>query len=155
MDHGQLEQLLRAELTTLQALAGALEGEHLALLATDVAALETATATKNAAIAAHREQQAQRLAWMQTAQLAPDTPLDDLVSAAGGGAAARQLQAELAALAADCQDSNRRNGLLILRLQEQTRGALDVLRRDESGTDLYSLSGAREHRSDSRSLGKA
>jgi flagellar biosynthesis/type III secretory pathway chaperone len=76
------------------------------------------------------------------------------VRSTGDDSTSLQLQEQLASLAANCQDSNRRNGVLIVRLQERTRGALDVLRRDDS-TDLYSLSGAREHHSDGRTLGKA
>lgn len=155
VDNHQLQPLLDAELTTLQSLAAALDAEHDALLSADVRALETATAAKNSAIEAHRQQQSLRVSWMQRAQLPPDTPLRELVRSAGDDPGSLRLQEQLATLAADCQDSNRRNGVLIVRLQERTRGALDVLRRDDSATDLYSLSGAREHHNDGRTLGKA
>jgi flagellar biosynthesis/type III secretory pathway chaperone len=154
-DSQQLQQLLHTELTTLQSLAAALAAEHAALLSADVVALETATAAKNTAIQAHRDQQSLRIDWMQKAQLAADTPLRELVRSAGDDSTSLQLQEQLASLAANCQDSNRRNGVLIVRLQERTRGALDVLRRDDSTAELYSLSGAREHHNDGRTLGKA
>ncbi|MDP5071644.1 MAG: flagellar protein FlgN, partial [Congregibacter sp.] len=112
-------------------------------------------AAKNSAVVAHRTQQAQRIAWMQSLDLPPDTSLRDLVSRCGTTEANTALQSQLAALANHCQDSNRRNGGLILRLQERTRGALDVLRHEDGGPKLYSLSGSREHQSDSRTLGKA
>jgi flagellar biosynthesis/type III secretory pathway chaperone len=152
---GQLQALLQAELGTLRTLKTSLEAEHKALLASDVALLESATAEKNVAVQAHRRQQEQRLSWMNALGISIDSTLADIVSQCGNLPAAAALQAELAALAADCHDSNRLNGGLIIRLQERARGALDVLRRDDSGPDLYSLSGAREHHSDSRTLGKA
>jgi flagellar biosynthesis/type III secretory pathway chaperone len=64
-DSQQLQQLLHTELTTLQSLAAALDAEHAALLSADVVALETATAAKNTAIQAHRDQQSLRINWMQ------------------------------------------------------------------------------------------
>jgi len=154
-DTGQLTRLLSDELATLRALAAALDSEHNALLSSDVGALEAATTAKNTAIHAHQAQQSERLAWMQARQLSADLPPRELVRVTGDAPEALRLQAQLAELAASCQDSNRRNGVLIVRLQERTRGALEVLRKEDTGTDLYSLSGAREHRSDSRTLGKA
>jgi len=150
-----LTPLLTAELDTLRALEESLEAEHQALITSNVEDLELATTRKNAAVAAHRAQQEQRLGWMRGLGLSADSPLADLVDHFGGNEADKRLQDELASLAAHCQDNNRRNGGLILRLQERTRGALDVLRQEDAGADLYSLSGSREHQSDGRTLGKA
>jgi flagellar biosynthesis/type III secretory pathway chaperone len=150
----ELRSFLEAEHETLQALAAALAAEHEALISRDVGTLEATTATKNRCIEAHSAQQQKRLGWMQDLGLAADTALSDLVSRAGGDADLADLRARLATLAQDCQDANRRNGGLILRLQERTRDALDVLRREER-SDLYSLSGAHERKSDGRTLGKA
>ncbi|MFT4768999.1 MAG: flagellar biosynthesis/type III secretory pathway chaperone [Glaciecola sp.] len=154
---GQLTPLLTAELSTLQTLETALDAEYQALISNKVDDLERATVAKNAAVAAHRAQQDQRIGWMQGLGLGlrPDSPLGDLVSHCGGNKADIDLQNQLISLATLCQDNNRRNGGLILRLQGRTRGALDVLRREDGGPDLYSLSGSREHQSDSRTLGKA
>jgi flagellar biosynthesis/type III secretory pathway chaperone len=149
-----LEALLREEHATLQALAQIIEDEHAVLLGQDSQALEEVTARKRHAAEAHAAQQQRRLAFMRDQRLPTDTGLGDLPTVREGPAALRERQRELAALAQACFENNRRNGALILRLQERTRGALDVLRREES-SELYSLSGAREHSSDSRSLGKA
>ncbi len=146
--------LFEAELATLEQLRDALDAEYEALIANNPEALETATRAKAERIDAHRSQQQKRLSWQTSAGLALDTTLKQLVHLSGDDEAAADLQSRLAALASECQQNNRRNGGLIARLQERTRGALDVLRRD-SGGDLYSLSGAREHQSDSRTLGKA
>ncbi|WOJ93280.1 flagellar protein FlgN [Congregibacter variabilis] len=154
-DSGQLTPLLKAELSTLTALEQALDAEHQALVNNQVEELERATTTKNAAVAAHRAQQERRIGWMHGLGLSPDSPLGDLVSHCGDNATDIDLQNQLISLATQCQESNRRNGGLILRLQDRTRGALDVLRREDGGPDLYSLSGSREHQSDSRTLGKA
>ncbi|EED30855.1 FlgN protein [gamma proteobacterium NOR5-3] len=154
-DSAHLTPLLSAELNSLQSLERALEAEYQALINNKVDDLERATVAKNAAVAAHRAQQEQRLGWMQGLGLSPDSPLGDLVSHCGDHQADIELQNQLIGLATQCQESNRRNGGLILRLQDRTRGALDVLRREDGGPDLYSLSGSREHQSDSRTLGKA
>lgn len=151
----QLNQLLQAELRTLTALAQTLNAEYRALIDTDVSMLEHATAQKNTAIAAHSAQQNSRLSWMNGLGMTSQSSLGDLVSHCGANPDSASLQEQLATLATQCQEDNRRNGGLIIRLQERTRGALDVLRRDDAGPDLYSLSGSKQHHSDSRTLGKA
>lgn len=154
-DSAQLTPLLKAELSTLQALGQAIESEYKALINNKVEDLEGATVSKDAAVAAHRAQQEQRIGWMHGLGLSPDSSLGELVSHCGDNPTDIDLQNQLISLATECQESNRRNGGLILRLQDRTRGALDVLRREDGGPDLYSLSGSREHQSDSRTLGKA
>jgi flagellar biosynthesis/type III secretory pathway chaperone len=151
-----LTRLLQAELETLRALCDALDGEYSALTSADVGALETATHGKTQAVESHRAQQQQRLTWMTEAGLDRSVPLGDLLNDLGArDTNLADLSAQLSALATRCQDSNRRNGTLITRLQSRTRGALDVLRGAEPAGDLYSLSGARDSGSDSKSLGKA
>lgn len=150
-----LTPLLKAELDTLESLNTALTAEYEALVGNNVEDLERATATKNQAISAHQIQQKQRLSWMHGLGLTVDSSLGDLVRHCGNDETDIRLQEELANLATQCQESNRRNGGLIHRLQERTRGALDVLRHEEGSPNLYSLSGSREHQSDSRTLGKA
>lgn len=150
-----LKALLRAEFATLQRLDKALETEYETLLADSPEALEQATGNKVTAIDSHREQQVQRLQWMDRESLPGDQSFASLASLVDGEAELEDLQAQLVELANRCQENNRRNGGLILRLQERTRGALDVLRGSDSKGDLYSLSGAREHHADGRSLGKA
>ncbi|MDP5054701.1 MAG: flagellar protein FlgN, partial [Congregibacter sp.] len=83
MSAGQLTDLLTAEINTLKGLELALTAEHEALIGNKVAELESATAAKNSAVVAHRTQQAQRIAWMQSLDLPPDTSLRDLVSRCG------------------------------------------------------------------------
>jgi len=151
----QLEILLSAELATLKNLKTTLEDEHQALLHSEVGLLEDATEKKHAAAQAHRQQQDQRLSWMGALGISLDASLTEIVAQCGDVEANAALQRELSALASDCQESNRRNGGLIIRLQERAKGALAVLRRDDARPDLYSLSGSKEHQSDSRTLGKA
>ncbi|MFK8043744.1 flagella synthesis protein FlgN [Congregibacter sp.] len=154
-DSTNLRTLLQAELGTLKALHEALSSEYQALTSNAVDELEVAIAAKNDAVAAHQSQQQQRLAWMRGLGLGAESSLSDLIAHCKGDKSDEQLRDELAEIATQCQESNRRNGGLILRLQERTRGALDVLRQEDGGTDLYSLSGSREHQSDGRTLGKA
>ncbi len=149
-----LRSLLTAELDSLKAVETTLEQEHDALLDSNPASLEAATTAKNAAVEQHRRQQTERLNWMTRQGFPGDLPLSELLTRCGADESAGPVVEQLTRLAQQCQDSNRRNGGLIMRLQEHARGALDVLRREDS-SDVYSLSGAREHRSDSRTLGKA
>ncbi|MFK7828977.1 MAG: flagella synthesis protein FlgN [Congregibacter sp.] len=151
----ELLQLLSQELGTLQVLDSTLSEEYAALVDSAVTRLEEVTGSKVSAVESHRNQQQQRLQWMNEKGLSADLSLGDLVSQVNDSQALRQLQAELSALAAQCQENNRRNGGLIVRLQERAQGALDVLRGESSKSDVYSLSGAKEHGSESRSLGKA
>lgn len=158
-----LQNLLDGEFATLRALNDALENEYRALIGNDVEALELATKQKTAALSAHRTQQMQRVSWLQAQSL--DHPREQssgnnpgaspLAQLIDSDPALTALETTLATLAEACHDSNRRNGGLILRLQDRTRNALDVLRGGDSGGDLYSLSGARQHKADGRSLGKA
>jgi flagella synthesis protein FlgN len=153
-----LAELLSAELRTLKCVSEALDGEHAALVDGPPDALESAVARKNEALQQHREQLDHRLAWTQAQGLPPDAPLSSLLSSLQASlqdAALAEQQRALADLATQCQEANRRNGLLIARRQQRTRGALDILRGVDSQGDVYSLSGAREHGADSRSLGKA
>lgn len=151
----QLAEFFGAELATLQVLDDALENEYNALMGNDVDALEEATAHKDSAIRAHREQQGRRIDWMLGLGLDSTTSTSDLLDHCGATGKNSAIQRELAGLGSRCQESNLRNGGLIVRLQERARNALDVLRREDHGGDLYSLSGSREHHSDSRILGKA
>ncbi|MEE4280175.1 MAG: flagellar protein FlgN [Halieaceae bacterium] len=147
-----LTDLLEAELATLKSLAGALDREHAALLKGTAEEIEAAVGDKNRAVAAHREQQEQRLRWMSEAALPSSTSLTEL--AAGAGEPLETHLQQLVELATACQERNRQNGGLIVKQEQRTRQALGVLRREEGG-DLYSLSGARDHSSESRIIGKA
>lgn len=149
-----LAALLTAELSSLKAVESTLDQEHDALLDSNPASLEAATLAKNAAVEQHRQQQTERLNWMTQQGFPADLALSELLARCSADENVGALAEQLTSLAQQCQDSNRRNGGLIMRLQEHARGALDVLRREDS-SDVYSLSGAREHRSDSRTLGKA
>ena len=150
-----LKPLLEAELNTLQTLAACLKSEHTALLSNEVADLEQATRNKQDAISAHQTQQTQRIQWMAARGIPSTTGLKELLSLCKAGNDVDALRNRLSTLADECQSLNRSNGGLILRLHERTRGALDVLRGDTENSDVYSLSGAKQHQSESRTLGKA
>lgn len=151
----ELLALMRNELDTLKALLQTIDDEHASLLASDLEQLEAATQKKTAAIAMHQSQQGTRLRWMQSQGLTPDLSFSDLLSRLEPSELLQKTQSELAALATECQESNRRNGGLIGRLQEHAQGALGALRGNAAEAKLYSLSGAKERDSDGRSLGTA
>ena len=94
-ESAQLTGLLKAELSSLQALQGALDAEYQALIDNKIEDLEHATISKNTAVAAHRAQQGQRISWMQGLGLSPDSPLGELVSHCGSHQADIDLQNQL------------------------------------------------------------
>jgi flagellar biosynthesis/type III secretory pathway chaperone len=151
----RLGELLAAELARIHDLEAALLAEHEALVGSDPDALEAATRTKNAAIAAQQEQQALRSAWLRSRGMDATASLDEAIHKIGGAARLNELHEAMVRHAERCQDRNRRNGALILRLQDRTREALNILRQGDAQPALYSTSGQRENSDDSRSLGKA
>jgi len=132
---------LEQELLTLTALHEALQVESTALAEGDTAIIDAAIATKNAALQAHQAEMNRR----PTGD-APEAVKADLEA----------LQTRLAALAAECQDLNRRNGALISKLSDRTKAALNVLQGTEEMAVLYSASGVEATAGKgSRVLGKA
>jgi flagellar biosynthesis/type III secretory pathway chaperone len=150
-----LAELLEVELVRIHDLEAALLAEHEALVSSDPDALEAATGQKNAAIAAQQEQQTRRAAWLRAQGMEATASLDEAIEKVRGTAQLHGLRDALVHHARRCQDSNRRNGALILRLQDRTREALNILRQSDAQPALYSTSGQRESSDDSRSLGKA
>jgi len=132
---------LEQELLTLTALHEALQGESTALAEGDPAIIDAAIATKNAALQAHQAEMNRR----------PTGGVPEAVKAD-----LKALQTRLAALAAECQDLNRRNGTLISKLSDRTKAALNVLQGTEEMAVLYSASGVEAAAGKgSRVLGKA
>ena len=150
-----LREWLESELSSMRALEKSLDAEYQALLGRDVEHLEAVTRRKNSALAEHRGGRQQGLARAAGPGLPSDASVPEMLDTLAKSGEFSELARELVKLARRCQDTNRRNGMLILRLQDQTRSALHILRGDDPGTDLYSLSGAREHHVDGQSLGKA
>ena len=132
---------LEQELLTLTALHEALQGESSALAEGDPTIIDAAIATKNAALQAHQAEMNRR-------------PTEDVPEAVK--ADLKAIQTRLAALAAECQDLNRRNGALISKLSDRTKAALNVLQGTEEMAVLYSASGVEATAGKgSRVLGKA
>ena len=132
---------LEQELLTLTALHEALQGESAALSGSNVNDIDAAIAAKNAALQAHQAEMNRR----------PESDVPEAVKAD-----LRDLQDRLAALAAQCQELNRRNGSLISKLSDRTKAALNVLKGTEDMTVLYSASGVEGAAGKgSRVLGKA
>ena len=132
---------LEQELLTLTSLHEALQGESTALAEGDPAIIDAAIATKNTALQAHQAEMNRR-------------PTGDVPEAVK--ADLKALQTRLAALAAECQDLNRRNGALISKLSDRTKAALNVLQGTEEMAVLYSASGVEAAAGKgSRVLGKA
>lgn len=136
---------LDRELALLQHIERALNAERQALEQQDLAALETAVAAKNAALAQHRDVTSQGPG-------APDRPVTEYASAEP---ALQQRRNALRALSETCDQLNRENGSLIHRMQERTRQALDILRRSDRSPRLYSGTGTAEQSAGRHSLGKA
>ncbi|MEO0435495.1 MAG: flagellar protein FlgN [Pseudomonadota bacterium] len=157
--------LLTKELELLQLVGDSIEREHEALLKNNLETLQQATKSKAQAVSDFREQQQLRLQWMRAHGLKTDSSLLDLVRAVADLEPRPEpltdirdledLAKSLNELALSCDSNNRRNGGLIVRLQEKTRNTLSVLRGEGASEDLYSDSGEKAPSTGSRSLGKA
>ena len=132
---------LEHELLTLTAVHEALQRESAALSSGDAKDIDAAIAAKNEVLQAHQAGMNRR----------PTSSVPEAVKAD-----LQNLQDRLAALAAQCQELNRRNGTLISKLSDRTKAALNVLQGTEDITVLYSASGVEGAvGKGSRVLGKA
>lgn len=153
---GRLSSLIDRELECLQALYEILTQEYQALLGTDFAAIERATAAKNKALATQAEASQAREQFAGKAALdIRDAAIQALLDP---GESPEQLSAAIAqlnSLATQCQTANRHNGRLIMQKQLQARGALDILRQTDDKTPTYSSHGKALSAPTLRSLGNA
>mgnify|MGYP001375168395 FL=1 len=132
---------LQQELSTLELVHSALEAESLGLSKGDGTSIERLIQNKEAALANHQRIMGQR----------PSASKDH---AANPEVAA--LQDRLAALANECRELNQQNGILISKLSDRTKAALNVLQGTEDMTVVYSASGVEAAKNKgSRVLGKA
>ena len=138
---GSIVAALEQELLTLTAVHEALQRESAALSGGNANDIDSAIAAKNEVLQAHQAEMKRR-------------PTGDVPEAVKADLEA--LQERLAALAAECQDLNRRNGTLISKLSDRTKAALNVLQGTEEMAVLYSASGVEAASGKgSRVLGKA
>lgn len=162
----QLASLLAREVDCLERLHATLKQEHLALthanveidshVDTAVENLEKNTQTKNATMAEQADLAAQRGQFLLAHNYENSNAglLKCIAESNDAPALENSLQA-LGALAAECQQQNRENGRLIMQKQQQTQGALNILRQNDGGGATYSGKGIAATRDDSRTLGKA
>lgn len=138
---GSIVAALEQELLTLTAVYEALQRESAALSGGNANDIDDAIAAKNEVLQAHQTEMNRR----------PESEVPEAVKAD-----LQDLQDRLAALAAQCQELNRRNGTLISKLSDRTKAALNVLQGTEDMTVLYSASGVEGTAGKgSRVLGKA
>ena len=138
---GSIVAALEQELLTLTAVHEALQRESAALSGGNANDIDDAIAAKNEVLQAHQTEMNRR----------PESEVTEAVKAD-----LQDLQDRLAALAAQCQELNRRNGTLISKLSDRTKAALNVLQGTEDMTVLYSASGVEGTAGKgSRVLGKA
>tara|TARA_R110002110_G_scaffold405241_1_gene624181 strand:- start:15378 stop:15863 length:486 start_codon:yes stop_codon:yes gene_type:complete len=151
-----LKQLLQNELEALRRLADVLQQEQQALLDNDVPAIEVATREKNDALAQQADGAARRADALATLGfVAERQTLRSFLERAADADELLALQGALNDLAAQCHEDNRNNGRLIAQRQQQSQGALKVLRQMDGAAPTYSGSGDAVESGASRLLGKA
>lgn len=138
---GALSAVLDDMQKALAALAGVLEDERTALLAADVAALDSAGSRKQELVQSLEKLDAERL---QLGRAAPAAAL----------ALEPRWQSLLPTLAA-CRDMNQRNGLLVGQRLDSTRRALSILTGQETDGGVYGRMGGLHLRSRSQPLAEA
>ncbi len=152
----QLAASLDREIECLEMLLGVLKQEHSALIDADIEAIERATITKNHTLAAQAEAiQARENMTMQSSFSGTTNGLLQLIATCANQEQLSTAFSYLSSLTQQCQTSNRANGRLIQKKQEQARGALDVIRQTDHDTPTYSGKGKTTANLNTRSLGKA
>lgn len=154
--HRQLRSLLDQEVENLQSLHTILQREYDALLKADAAAIEQGAALKNQALSIQSHLTENRRRWLSSAPgQATEIRLAEYVQDYGD-AGLQALFTRLSDLAEECHTLNRTNGRLIAQRQQQTLGALDILRHTDSTNTTYSLTGKTSPADPTgRTLGKA
>lgn len=152
----QLASLLDREIECLEMLLAILKQEHDALVNADIEAIERATITKNQTLATQSEaiQDRQNMT-MQASFSGTTNGLLQLIPTCENQEELSTAFSRLSSLTQQCQTSNRANGRLIKKKQEQARSALDVIRQTDHDTPTYSGQGKTTSNQGSRSLGKA
>jgi len=152
----QLAALFDGELACLRQLHDSLSREYEALLAADAPGIERATQAKTRALADQVKLTQRRQEYLGHAGF--EATSQDLDAGIRGCDNARQLldlRSELSALGQQCHDANRVNGRLIAQKQQQTLGALKILRQADQNPSIYSGAGGSVDGSSNRLLGKA
>jgi len=152
----KLLALVTDEVASLESLHQILLQEQQALLAADITRIETLTAEKNLALDKQSDMTRQRQLF--TEQHTGAHSVAALLEMAGRPEQAKALVERvgaLQALADQCRDLNRSNVSLIQQRQQQTRGALQVIRQTGDDTSTYSGRGKTEATDRPRTLGKA
>ncbi|WP_079415172.1 flagella synthesis protein FlgN [Thiomonas intermedia] len=120
-----VDDLLRHQLDRLQALDRLLAEEHACLLKAAADQLPALTERKNALMAELETLERERvIAFADTA-----------------GATTRAAWASVQTMARQVAEANQRNGVMIAALVRSTEGALQILRGDPDGVDLYGSHG--------------
>lgn len=152
-----LAGIFAQEIDSLTHLQSILQQEYEALVNADVAAIETLSASKNAALNLQAELTRARQATLRNAAFS-DTPegLQQLIDQSDNRESLAADYRTLTELAARCRESNRSNGRLIIQKQRQASEALDILRRTDASSPTYSSQGKTDANGPGgRSLGKA
>lgn len=151
----QLQQLLSREVTYLQQLLEVLQQEHAALVATDLDDIKQASCDKQSIISTLEKTMATRNTWLSNSGLDIDhEELEaSLKNISSDSSVLTDLAHKLESLSAHCREANISNGMLILKMEQITRRALNTLRPNVSAA-TYSDKGQTSLKN-CRSLGKA
>ncbi|MEM1145881.1 MAG: flagellar protein FlgN [Pseudomonadota bacterium] len=154
--HGstKLKALLSNQLKLLEAVEQALNQEHDALIGDDPEVLQQAANEKSRAVAAYQEASGALSAWMAENRVSDAASLEVHVRGLNDPNLLSTHQ-RLKELSLHCEECNKRNGTLILRLQEKTGKLLGILRGGDAFEGLYSVTGSKEGDAPGRTLGKA
>lgn len=143
---------LTAHLDCARQLEAALQGEHDALLANDVVALEQITQAKSAA--------SDRLGELghglqNLCRESGTASVDALLARADPGGASAGRWSALIELARRCADANRSNAILLETRSNQIRNALRLIRGNAAAPEVYGRGGGTGIDAGRRSLGSA
>lgn len=138
----KLATILQREIDNLNTLQSIVDREYEALADANIPAIEALIAEKNRALHTQAELAKSRQDIVQQHSF-DDTPdgLLRFIDECDNRDTLSTAYRHLSTLARDCRDSNRANGRLISQKQRHAADALDVLRKTDSKSSLYSSQG--------------
>ena len=152
----QIAALLNHEVASLDRLQDVLKQEYDALLSADIEAIERATSGKNLALKTQADAtQARQRLTISSSFSGTEEGLQQLLASCDNREQLVPLYSRLVSLAKQCHASNRTNGRLIMQKQQQTLGALNIIRQTNSDAATYSGQGKTMATGATRTLGKA
>ena len=151
-----MNKVLNQEIYATAELIETLTEERKSIIGADTAALESAVRNKEQGLEQLHHLEQQRLSLVEAAGYGP-TPdgMESYMQQDQGSGEIFKLWKQLLAHAANCRDQNRENYQLVELYSHRTHQALNILRGEDPGQEVYGPAGFTREQHERRSLAKA